>query len=76
MRHSVEKADWSFEREGDYQSLAHDVASRAGVLLRQHEDDIYLADSESEELFVRASQPKRLWYETWLALQERFGHPR
>ena len=69
MRHSVEKAAWSLKREEDYEQMARELASRLGASLRQQAAEIFLVTDSTEKLLVRASQPKRAWYEAWLALR-------
>ena len=69
MRHSVEKATWSLKREEDYERMARELASHLGASLRQHTAGIFLVTDGTEKLLVRASQPKRAWYEAWLALR-------
>jgi hypothetical protein len=32
MRHSVETAEWSFEREEQYERDCHDIAERDGIV--------------------------------------------
>ena len=72
MRHSVEAAEWSDEREERYQRDAHAIACRAQVRLLQRDLQTFIVDGDTEELLVTTSRPKRLWYETWLCLRERF----
>lgn len=72
MRHSVDAAEWSSEREDQYQRNCHDIAKRAGIGLVVRDSSVYVQEGALESLLVTAAKPKRLWYETWLALAERF----
>jgi hypothetical protein len=44
----------------------------AGVALVARDLSVYLCDGASEQLLATAEKPNRLWYETWLALADRF----
>jgi len=72
MRHSVESAEWSDEREERYRHSCYGIAHRARVGLLQRELQTFVVVDNTEELLVSALRPKRLWYETWLCLRERF----
>jgi hypothetical protein len=54
MRHSVEAAEWSDEREEQYQRDAHAIACRAQVRLIQRDLQIFIVDGDTEDLLVTA----------------------
>lgn len=72
MRHSVETAEWSDEREEQYRRDCHAIAFRAQIKLVQRELQTFVIANGADQLLVTALRPKRLWYETWLCLRERF----
>ena len=72
MRHSVEAAEWSDEREERYQREANAIACRAQVRIIQRDLRTFIVDGNIEDLLIATLRPKRLWYETWLCLRERF----
>ena len=76
MRHSVDSAEWSFEREGRYRAESEDIAFRAGAQLLERGSDVLIVIADTEELLVSPSKPSRTWYESWLALRDRFPHLR
>lgn len=72
MRSSVEKAEWSDNREQNYEHRARDIAFRAGGSLDVRGDAVYFLVAGSEKCICTPSQPNRRWYETWLSLRHRF----
>lgn len=61
------------EKEEQYESEVHRNLYRLKLKILIEEGDVYLITDENKELLVTPFDPKSFWYETWLALYEKYS---
>ena len=67
-RSTVDKNEWSITRENRYKSDSIDIAYTLGFTLLKREASVYKIENNTEMVFCVATNPKTLWFETWLKL--------
>lgn len=68
-RYSIEKAEWSDERENQYKQDCLDIVFSFGDKLRTQNDTVYIMKNGKEVEIEKPVKPKTFWYETWLKLR-------
>ncbi len=59
-------------REKQYEAEVRRNAFRLGVEIRAENGQSFLVEEGRTRLLCRPDLPKRFWYETWLALKQRY----
>ena len=67
-RASVQQAASVPEREEWYRHECDEIARRLGVVIRLEDGKTYLDTTAGSKLLCQPLRPKRIWYETWLAM--------
>jgi hypothetical protein len=68
-RSSIEKAEWSNERENFYKQDCSDIVFSFGDGLRVEDDTVYINKNGVEIKLEKPLKSKTFWYETWLKLK-------
>ena len=63
-RFSVEKAQWSDEREKSYFDMCMQIAYTRKEQLKVINNNVYLIANDKESLFCEPTKEKTTWYET------------
>ena len=69
-RISVEKAEWSIEREQYYKQQCLSKAYDLKVEISERNSVTYLKKNGREKILCKPRSPRKIWYETWLTLKE------
>ncbi|MEH7158717.1 hypothetical protein [Neobacillus drentensis] len=68
-RFSIEKAEWSNERERQYKQDCMDMVFSFGDTLSIRKDTVIIIKSGNEIEIEKSIRQKTFWYETWLKLR-------
>lgn len=68
-RSSIEKAEWSNEREKHYKQDCLDIVFSFRDKLRVEDSTVYIKKNGVEIKLEKPLKPKTFWYETWLNLK-------
>lgn len=69
-RYSMEKAEWSDERENQYKRDCLEIVFNFGDELTIKDDAVYLLQNGDEIEIAKPLRPKTFWNETWLELRD------
>jgi hypothetical protein len=75
-RFSVEKAEWSTERDEQYKADAQILARKLGLTITVRNGTVYANDGRLETELCTPSKPQTFWYETWLKIRSTTDHER
>jgi hypothetical protein len=68
-RFSIEKAEWSNERERSYHQDCLDIVYSFGDELRTVNDKVYVVKNGEELEIEKPLKNKTFWFETWLKIK-------
>lgn len=69
-RNAVDSAEWSIERAESYRKMCDEILYRNDWLLIIEEQKVYVQTADEKILLAGITQPKTIWFETWLKLRE------
>lgn len=68
-RNSLNKAEWSNNREDQYRKDCEGILFRNGEKVLIVENEVYLISGEQKLLLMHLDKPKSTWYEIWPKLK-------
>ncbi len=71
-RASPKPAVFHHPKEEDYWHSVQDIAFRAGAALVERDGETILLFDDREQVICRPSDPDRVWFATWKALDAEF----
>ncbi|MEM1504663.1 hypothetical protein RG959_14725 [Domibacillus sp. 8LH] len=69
-RFSIEKTEWSDERENQYKQDCLEMVFKFGDKMETKNDTVYIIKNRGGIKIEKPLKHKTFWYETWLKLKD------